>query len=41
MPVPEAVVTDRLPEAPVPTVAVMLVALSTVKALAAVPPNLS
>ena len=41
MPVPEAVVTDMLPEAPVPSVAVMLVALSTVKALAAVPPKLT
>jgi len=41
VPVPDAVVTDMLPDAPAPTVAVILVALTTVKALAAVPPKLT
>ncbi len=41
VPVPDAVVTDTLPEVPAATVAVILVALTTVKALAAVPPKLT
>ena len=41
VPVPDAVVTDMLPDAPAPTVAVILVALTTVKALADVPPKLT
>jgi hypothetical protein len=39
VPVPPAVVTDTLPDVPVPTVAVMVVAFTTVNDVAAVPPN--
>ena len=39
--VPPGVVTATLPEAPAPTVAVILVALTTVNALAATPPNVT
>jgi hypothetical protein len=41
VPVPDAVVTDTEPDAPAPTVALMLVALTTVNDLAAVPPKLT
>jgi hypothetical protein len=41
VPVPDAVVTDTEPEAPAPTVALMLVALTTVNVVAAVPPKLT
>ena len=41
VPVPDAVVTETVPEAPEATVALMLVALTTVKVLAAVPPKLT
>ena len=41
VPVPAAVVTDTEPDAPAPTVALMLVALTTAKDLAAVPPKLT
>ena len=41
VPVPDAVVTDTTPEAPAPTVALMLVALTTVNVVAAVPPKLT
>ncbi|GDX46656.1 hypothetical protein LBMAG24_19840 [Bacteroidota bacterium] len=41
VPVPDAVVTDTVPEVPAPTVALMLVALTTVKVVAAVPPKLT
>ena len=41
VPVPDAVVTDTTPEAPAPTVALMLVALTKVNAVAAVPPKLT
>ena len=40
-PVPDAVVTDTEPDAPAPTVALMLVALTTVNVVAAVPPKLT
>jgi uncharacterized MnhB-related membrane protein len=39
--VPPGVVTDIVPVAPFPTTAVMLVALTTVKEVAAVPPKLT
>ena len=41
VPVPDAVVTETVPEAPAPTVALMLVALTTVNEVAAVPPKLT
>ena len=41
MPVPNAVVIDTLPDAPAPTVALILVGLCTVKVRAAVPPKLT
>ena len=41
VPVPDAVVTDTTPEAPAPTVALMVVALTTVNVVAAVPPKLT
>jgi hypothetical protein len=41
VPVPVAVVTDTEPEAPAATVAFMLVALTTVNVVAAVPPKLT
>ncbi len=41
VPVPDAVVTETTPEAPAATVALMLVALTTVNAVAAVPPKLT
>ena len=41
MPVPDAVVTETEPEAPAPTVALILVALTTVNVVAAVPPKLT
>ena len=41
VPVPATVVTDTEPDAPAPTVALMLVALTTVNDLAAVPPKLT
>ena len=41
VPVPDAVVTETVPEAPAPTVALMLVALTTVNVVAAVPPKLT
>ena len=41
VPAPDAVVTDTTPEAPAPTVAFMLVALTTVNVVAAVPPKLT
>ena len=41
VPVPTAVVTDTEPDAPAPTVALMLVALTTVNVVAAVPPKLT
>jgi hypothetical protein len=39
--VPPSVVTDIFPVAPFPTTAVILVALTTVKEVAAVPPKLT
>ena len=41
VPVPDAVVTETTPEAPAATVALMLVALTTVNVDAAVPPKLT
>ena len=41
VPVPAAVVTDTEPDAPAATVALMLVALTTVNVVAAVPPKLT
>jgi hypothetical protein len=41
VPVPEAVVTETVPEAPEPTVALILVALTTVNVVAGVPPKLT
>ena len=41
VPVPDAVVTETVPEVPAATVALMLVALTTVNAVAAVPPKLT
>ena len=41
MAVPKAVVTDTDPDAPAPTVALMLVALTTENVVAAVPPKLT
>jgi hypothetical protein len=41
VPVPVAVVNDTEPDAPEPTVALMLVALTTVNVVAAVPPKLT
>ena len=41
VPVPDAVVTETEPDAPAPTVALMLVALTTVNVVAAVPPKLT
>ena len=41
VPVPDAVVTETAPEALAPTVALMLVALTTVNVVAAVPPKLT
>ena len=41
VPVPDAVVTETVPEAPAPIVALMLVALTTVNEVAAVPPKLT
>ena len=41
VPVPDAVVTETVPEVPAPTVALMLVALNTVNVVAAVPPKLT
>ena len=41
VPVPDAVVTETVPEVPAPTVALMLVALTTVYVVAAVPPKLT
>ena len=41
VPVPDADVTETVPEAPAPTVALMLVALTTVNVVAAVPPKLT
>jgi hypothetical protein len=41
VPIPPGVVTATLPEAPIPTVAVILVAELTVKELAATPPNVT
>ena len=41
VPVPDAVVTETTPEAPAPTVALILVALTTVNVVAAVPPKLT
>ena len=41
VPVPDAVVTETEPDAPAPTVALMLVALTTVNLVAAVPPKLT
>jgi hypothetical protein len=41
VPVPEAVVTETVPEAPEPTVALILVALTTVNVIAAVTPKLT
>ena len=39
--VPEGVVTDTIPDAPLPTVAVIVVAELTVKVVAATPPKLT
>ncbi len=41
VPTPDAVVTETEPEAPAPTVALMLVALTTVNVVAGVPPKLT
>ena len=41
LPIPFGVVTLTLPVAPVPTTAVIVVALTTVNEAAAVPPNLT
>ena len=41
VPVPDAVVTETTPVAPAPTVALILVALTTVNVVAAVPPKLT
>jgi hypothetical protein len=41
VPVPDAVVTETTPEVPAATVALMLVALTTVNVVAAVPPKLT
>ena len=41
VPVPDAVVTETIPEAPAPTVALMLVALTIENVDAAVPPKLT
>ena len=41
VPVPDAVVTETVPDAPAPTFALMLVALTRVKEVAAVPPKLT
>ena len=41
VPVPTAVVTDTEPDVPAPTVALMLVALTTVNVVAALPPKLT
>ena len=41
VPVPPEVVTEMVPVVPLPTTAVMLVGLSTVKEVAAVPPKLT
>ena len=41
VPAPDAVVTETVPEAPAPTVALMLVALTTVNVVAALPPKLT
>ena len=41
LPIPFDVVTLKLPVAPVPTTAVILVALTTVNEVAAVPPKLT
>ena len=41
VPTPDAVVTETEPEAPAPTVALMLVALTTVNVVAALPPKLT
>jgi hypothetical protein len=41
VPVPDAVVTETEPDAPAATVALMLVALTTVNVVAAVPPKLT
>jgi hypothetical protein len=41
VPVPAAVVTETDPDVPAPTVALMLVALTTVNVVAAVPPKLT
>jgi hypothetical protein len=41
VPVPDAVVTETEPDAPAATVALMLVALTTVNVVAAIPPKLT
>jgi hypothetical protein len=41
VPVPDAVVTETEPDAPAATVALMLVALTTVNVVAALPPKLT
>ena len=41
VPVPDAVVTETAPDVPAPTVALILVELTTVNVVAAVPPKLT